>query len=363
MDIAARSWLATGVAFVGAGAVAFAPITPSSPVPELRVTAPIAVSASPVELAAVDWPYILSLPIVRQMVVNWAENWVVYLGGFAQAGIGLAESLIAIPGVTVEIIEQLVALDFVGAFDTFTEAVRDSVVAVGQPLLDSWIWRYQKALLVDVALTEALPQAFIDVVNGFLTAGGGVTTALIQGTQDFVAAVLTLNLTNIVDAAVDGTRNFVVSLGDGARSIIDGIESAQLGISTALATDPPVPPTFADVDSPAVESTMAESAVTVTVDTEVATEDPAAVSLTEPDPESGRQAVESTESDTEAEELEQDAPAEDADEPVTEDLDTAEEPATETDSQTAEQPSDSAANEEKAESPAAEPASDSEAAA
>ncbi|AQA03931.1 hypothetical protein BVC93_17525 [Mycobacterium sp. MS1601] len=242
-------------------------------------------------------------------------------------------------------------------------------MAVGQPLLDSWIWRYQKALLVDVALTEALPQAFIDVVNGFLTAGGGVTTALIQGTQDFVAAVLTLNLTNIVDAAVDGTRNFVVSLGDGARSIIDGIESAQLGISTALATDPPVPPTFADVDSPAVESTMAESAVTVTVDTEVAadtevaTEDPAAVSLTEPDPESGRQAVESTESDTEAEELEQDAPAEDAEEPVTEDLDTAEEPATETDSQTAEQPSDSAANEEKAESPAAEPASDSEAAA
>ncbi|WP_157516975.1 hypothetical protein [Mycobacterium sp. MS1601] len=114
MDVAARSWLATGVAFVGAGAVAFAPITPSNPVPELRVTTPIAVSAPPVELAAVDWPYILSLPIVRQMVVNWAENWVVYLGGFAQAGIGLAESLIAIPGVTVEIIEQLVALDFVG---------------------------------------------------------------------------------------------------------------------------------------------------------------------------------------------------------------------------------------------------------
>jgi hypothetical protein len=191
-------------------------------------------------------PYILTLPILRQQFVNWAEDWAVYLAGLGKSAVGIGQSVLAIPEVTVQIVQQVLALDFVGAFDTFTSAVRNAVIAIGQPLLDSLIWRNQKLLAAQTALEAAVPKAFIDVVNGFLVAGNGVVTSLIVGTQDFIGAVLTLNLGNIVNAALDGTRNFLVALGAGAGAIVAGIEAAQLGISTALATPPPQSP-FADV--------------------------------------------------------------------------------------------------------------------
>lgn len=240
MEASVRPWFTTGVALVGAGAIAMAPIAPITPASRaMDVRAVTTAISAEVNLSAFEIPYILTLPVVRQSIRNWAENWAVYLAGLAKSGVGLAESLLAIPGVTVEIIQEVLALDFVGAFDTLTAAVRDSVVAVGQPLLDSLIWRNQKYFAVQTALEAAVPQAWIDVANGFLEAGNVVTTSLIQGTQDFIAAVLTLNLGNIIDAALVGTRNFLVALGDGAVSIIDGIEAAQLGIATALATEPP----------------------------------------------------------------------------------------------------------------------------
>jgi hypothetical protein len=247
MEVSLRPWFTTGVAIVGAGAIAMAPINPitqSSRALDMR--AATAAISSEVQLTAFEIPYILTLPVVRQSIRNWAENWAVYLAGLAKSGVGLAESLLAIPGVTVEIIQEVLALDLVGAFDTFTAAVRDSVVAVGQPLLDSLIWRNQKYYAVQTALEAAVPRAFIDVANGFLEAGNVVTTSLIQGTQDLIAAVLTLNLSNIIDAALGGTRNFLVALGDGAVAIVDGIEAAQLGIATALATEPPPAPAADD---------------------------------------------------------------------------------------------------------------------
>jgi len=250
MEASLRPWFTTGVALVGASAIAMAPIvpiTPSSPAADVRAAA-AAVTAE-FDLTALDIPYILTLPIVRQQIRNWAANWAVYLAGLGKAGVGLAESLLSIPGVTVEIIQEVLALNFVGAFDTLTTAIRDSVVAVGQPLLDSLIWRNQKYLAVQTALQAAVPQAFIDATNGFLQAGNIVTTSLIVGTQDLVAAILTLNLGNIIDAAVEGTKNFFVALGDGAGAIVAGIEAAQLGIATALATPPPPSPFVADVSA------------------------------------------------------------------------------------------------------------------
>ncbi|MET4428640.1 hypothetical protein [Mycolicibacterium sp. 624] len=245
MEASIRPWFATGVALVGAGAIAMTPISPiptTSPASEVR--AATAAISSQFDLTAVEWPYILSLPIVRQQIRNWGANWAVYLAGLGKAGVGVVDSLLAIPGVTVEIIQEIFALNLVGAFDTFATAVRDSVVAIGQPLLDSVIWRNQKYLVVQAALESAVPRAWIDLANGFLAAGNVVTTSLIQGTQDFVAAVLTFNLGNIIDATLEGTKNFFVALGDGAGSIIAGIEAAQRGISAALATPPPPPPDF-----------------------------------------------------------------------------------------------------------------------
>ncbi|KAA0092749.1 hypothetical protein CIW49_28565 [Mycolicibacterium sp. P1-18] len=245
MDVSVRPWFTTGVALVGAGAIALTPISPMAPVRPVADVAQVSAAVSrQVELTALDWPYILSLPIIRQNILNTIENWAVYLGGFAKSGVGLTQSLLALPGVTIEALQQALALDFVGAFDTIATGVRDTVIAVGQPLLDSIIWRNQKAALVQSALSSAVPLAYISVVNGFLAAANGVTTSLIVGTQDFIAAVLTLNLGNIVNAALDGTRNFVTALGAGAGAIVDGIEAAQRGIAEALATTPPPPPAF-----------------------------------------------------------------------------------------------------------------------
>lgn len=255
MEAALKPWFTTGVALVGASAIALTPVSPAAPA---RISAEVASMTTAVsrevQLTALDWPYILSLPIVRQNIRNTIENWAVYLGGFAKAGVGLGQSVLAIPGVTVEAIQQVLALDFVGAFDTVATAVRDSVIAVGAPLLDSLIWRNQRAALVQAALSEAVPLAYLSVANGFLTAANGVTTAAIVGVQDFVAAVLTLNLGNIVNAGLEGTKNFIVSLGQGAGAIVAGIEAAQFGIATALATTPPPPPTFAAADVSDVSS-------------------------------------------------------------------------------------------------------------
>lgn len=270
-----RPWFTTGIALVGASAIAMAPITPIAPSsPTVAVRAATAAIASDVHLTALDLPYILTLPIVRQQIRNWAENWAVYLAGLGQAGVGLVQSLASIPGVTVEAIQQVLALDFVGAFDTVTTAIRDSVIAVGQPLLDSVIWRNQKAAAVQTALYAATPLAFISVVNGFLQAGNIVTTSLITGTQDFVAAVLTLNLGNIANAALDGTRNFIASLGEGAGAIVAGIEAAQKGIADALATPPPPSPFLADVS--AARTLSPENTLTFSGASKVATFDAAA---------------------------------------------------------------------------------------
>ncbi len=106
MEASIRPWFTTGVALVGVGAIALSPITPMTPArPTADVASVTAAVTRDIQLAAFDWPYILSLPIVRQNIVNTIGNWAVYLAGFAKAGVGLTQSLLAIPGVTVEAIQ------------------------------------------------------------------------------------------------------------------------------------------------------------------------------------------------------------------------------------------------------------------
>lgn len=263
MDASIRPWFTTGVAFVGASAIAIAPIAPiptTTPMEQVR-SATAAVSAQ-FDLTAIDIPYILTLPIVRQYLRNYVENWAVFLGGFAQSGVGVVQSLLSIPGVTVEAIQQVLALDFVGAFETVTAALRDATIAIGQPLVDSLVWRYEKYYGVAAELGAAVPQAYIDVINGFLLAGNVVVTSGIQGTQDLIAAFLTFNLGNIVDAAVGGTVNFLGALVDGGGLIVDGIESAQFGIASALAFDPGAPG-FAANDVSTLRTLSVEDTITV----------------------------------------------------------------------------------------------------
>ncbi|CAN5766077.1 hypothetical protein BH09ACT7_BH09ACT7_34890 [soil metagenome] len=279
MQTSLRPWLTTGVALASVGVIAASSITPTPPA--LMAAVPT-ISAPTVHTTAFELPYILTLPIVRQYVANTIESWVVYLGGFAQAGVGLVESLAAIPQTLVTITQQLLSLDFVGAFNTLSAAIRDSVIAVGQPLLDSWIERRQKVLAVQTALQAAVPEAFISVVNGTLAAANGVTTSVIAGTQNLVAAILSLDLSNIVDATIDGTKNFVVSLAQGAGDIVGGIEGAQLLIATALAT--PAPSTAKTPAVTAVPDLGTDKVVTLAVapDSEGAdTSEPAEASVAE----------------------------------------------------------------------------------
>jgi hypothetical protein len=232
MEISLRPWLSTGVALVGAGAIAMAPISPITVTPT-TMSAPAAVSAA-VHSAAFEIPYILTLPVVRQSILNQIDYWVIRLQGFADAGTGLVDTLLATPQTLVTITQQLFALDFVGAFDTFSTAATNAVIAVGQPLLDSYVQVNQMNLLVQTALFAAIPTAFISVVNGVLAAGNGVINSAILGTQGVVQAIASLNLSNIVNATIDGAQGFVQALGSGAGDIVAGIEAAQLGITTAL---------------------------------------------------------------------------------------------------------------------------------
>jgi hypothetical protein len=247
MQTSVRPWLTTGVALVSVGVIAVAPITPTPPA--LLAAAP-SISAPTVHLTDFTLPYILTLPILRQYIANTFESWRVYLGGFAQAGVGLIDSLAAIPATLTTITQQLVALDFAGAFNTLSAAIIDSVVAVGQPLLDANIELRQRSLAIQTALQAAVPQAFFSVVGGVLSATNGVANSVIVGTQNLVAAIASLDLSNIVNATVDGAKGFAVSLAQGAGDIVTGIEGAQLAIATALAT--PAPSTAAK--APAVNA-------------------------------------------------------------------------------------------------------------
>jgi hypothetical protein len=230
-----RPWLTTGIALVGAGAIAMAPITPLTVSP---VTAPVAVFAPAVHTTAFEIPYILTLPVFRQSIRNDIFLWAVLLNGWAEAGAGAIQTLGSIPETVVTFTQQVLQLDFVGAFDTLSSAIRDGVVAVGGPIVDSLITRRQTTLAIQTALQSAAPEAFFTVLNSVLGAGNTVITSAIVGTQNLVAAIATLNLGNIVDAAVDGTKGFVTALGQGAGEIVTGIETAQKTLVTALATRP-----------------------------------------------------------------------------------------------------------------------------
>lgn len=272
MEVAARPWFATGVAMVGASALAIAPIQPVttwSAVPKAaEVRAAVAPVFSPeVRLTADSIPYILTLPIVRAQIYNYLQNWANYIDGFTKAGVATVQSIAGIPEVASTILADVRAGNLPGAFDTFTGAVREAVVAIGEPLLNMWVWPSAKAYAVQGALAVAVPTAFLSVVNGFAVAGGDLVNSLLVSTQNVVAAVLSGNLSNVVDAIGTGVRDFVGALGTAGTSVVSGIEGAQYAIATALRTNPPglTPPVVGiNLDDPAnVSPSLAASSVAV----------------------------------------------------------------------------------------------------
>ena len=230
MTAALRPWSVTGIALVTTGAIAVAPI--SAP----RTLYEVPKVSTTVELSAI--PYVLTLPVLRQYIENQLFYFGTWLGGWAQAGIGTVETILAVPENIVTITKQVLALDLGGAFDTFVAAVVDGVEAIGGPLLEGAITQNQKYLAVQSAMWTAIPQALISAGSGLFEGAGLVAQSVIAAAEVVLKAILPLNLSNFVDALVQGAKLVVDGLAAGGAAVVDGIETAQKTIVTALQAGP-----------------------------------------------------------------------------------------------------------------------------
>lgn len=269
MEARTRPWFATGVALVGAGAIAISPVAPPPAAERMAATvaAPLRTLATDVRLTAGEIPYILTLPVLRQSIQNWIDDWAVYLNATVQTGTGIAESLASIPAVATAVVQNVTSGNLVGAFTTLTTAVRDAVVAIGYPLTEALIWSTTRTYAIQAATYAAAPVATFNVVNGFLQAGGTVAASLIQSVQNVVGAVFSGSFDNVVAAVTDGVRSFVAALGAGAQSVVAGIEAAQrLMVSALSVLPPPVAPPITISSVPASVPALAVSLPSVTTD-------------------------------------------------------------------------------------------------
>jgi hypothetical protein len=138
------------------------------------------------------------------------------------------------------LIRQLLSGDFQGALTTIEAALVGGIAAVGAPILDAFITVRQRIAARDSALAAAVSAALIGVGTGFFRAVDGVLRASIEGGQEIVDAVLSLDLGNIVTAIVSATAGFLGSFVTGGQAIVDRIVFAQQTIAAALA-QPPAP--------------------------------------------------------------------------------------------------------------------------
>jgi hypothetical protein len=124
--------------------------------------------------------------------------------------------------------------------------VEDAAVGAAEailiPLVASRIDIGQIQLAVQSALLLAQPVAAVELGAGLFAALDAVTRAVITAGQNFVDAVLSLNLGNIVTATVDGVRDVVASFATAGQDAVDSIVAAQTTLATALAVRPaPIP--------------------------------------------------------------------------------------------------------------------------
>jgi hypothetical protein len=201
-----------------------APVIHSVQMPDIQLTATIA--------------DILQFPAFKQWVANQITDFVTIGAGLAKAGQGVGQTISAIPGLVVTVAQQVLARDFLGALGTIEAGVIGAVTVIGGPILVSMIARDQRALAVDQALVQAVPVALIGLGTGLLGGFNAVATSAIIATQNVVAALLPINIGNLVTAVVDGVKLVVQGLNTGAGNVIDGIAFAQNTIAKALATQP-----------------------------------------------------------------------------------------------------------------------------
>jgi hypothetical protein len=184
--------------------------------------------------------------------------------GLAESGIGIGQSLAAVLPTLITATQQIFARDPLGALTTVEEAAVAAAEVILIPLVASRIDIGQIQLAVQSALLLAQPVAAVELGAGLFAALDAVTRAVITAGQNFVDAVLSLNLGNIVTATVDGVRDVVASFGTAGQDAVDSIVAAQTTLATALAVRP-VPIPVAAVPNSAAASARTPVAATSVV--------------------------------------------------------------------------------------------------
>ncbi|WP_155906506.1 MULTISPECIES: hypothetical protein [unclassified Mycolicibacterium] len=204
-----------------------APVVHSVQVPDIQFAATVA--------------DILQFPAFKQWVINQITDVVTIGVGLAKAGQGVQQTITAIPSLVVTVTQQILARDPVGALGTIEKGVIGAVTVIGGPILAAVIQRDQRALAVDQALVQAIPAALIGLGTGLVAGFNDFAVAAITAGQNVVAALLPLNIGNVITAVVDGIQLVAQGLSTGAGKVVDGIVFAQQTIAKALATQPAVP--------------------------------------------------------------------------------------------------------------------------
>jgi len=230
-----RSLTAAGTAaLMGAGLIATSAIAP------VQVTVPqFSDAAVSLQASVLD---IFTFPAAQQSIANEVEYAALWAAGLALSGVGVGQSLAAVLPTLITATQQIFARDPLGALTTVEDAAVAAAEAILVPLVASRIDIGQIELAVDSALLLARPVAAFELGGGLFAAFNAVTRAVITAGQNFVNAVLSLNLGNIVTATVDGVRDVVTSFGTAGQDVVDSIVAAQTTLAVALAERPvPVP--------------------------------------------------------------------------------------------------------------------------
>lgn len=269
-----RPWITSGIAVVGASVITVAPIAPppAVPAPSMDVSAaPLALPDIQLTASIAD---ILTLPVLRQYIVNQIDDLLTLGVGLAGSGAGLGQAIADLPGALVNLTQQFFTGDFEGALTTIEDYLLESGAAIILPTLAAIIERRQRYAEVVLALQSAFPLAVVQLGTGIFDAVDAVARAAIQGGTIVADAILDGDFGNLIPAFVAGAGVFFESFGAAGQDLIDGIYLAQQTLAAALdgiAPPPPVLPTVQELDEmpadPGELSFSAATTSTFTLDT------------------------------------------------------------------------------------------------
>jgi hypothetical protein len=255
---ATRPFAAAGAALMGAGVIAAVAPLPAPAVPHLDAPQ-IALQASVLD--------IFTFPAFQQSVANEIEFVAIQAAGLVDSGSGLAQSVFSLPTMVITATQQLFSNDPLAALNTVESWAVGSAVSIVEPLIVANVTVGQIQLGIQSALLAAQPLALVSIGEGLLNAFDAVATASIIAGQNFINALVSLNIGEIVTAVVDGVSGVATSFVAGGQALVDGVVGAQTLLADALKTRPN------PISSAAVNPAAALSAEPVTDSAPIASAD------------------------------------------------------------------------------------------